>query len=1100
MSRTEGARGPGRPIGRGAPAARRCLAFLAAASLAASGLALFTAEPALALLSKTWTSDGDFAGGSFQDTRVAGSGDAASIQLGMNPRYDWIQMDTALAPSGRRGAVMAYDEADNVLLMFGGRTLGGIYRNDLWSYSVPANTWTNLTPASGPSPRWHAGFSYDPALRAGILVGGWNASEGLDDVWRYYVANRTWQEMGTSGRRPRNMLSTPLVYDRAAGLHVLAGTNWVENPPYGILETWTYDAPGNAWTLMNPDPLPTVWPLATIGHTLTYDWVSEKVVLFGGTAVRYYGDVWEYDLATNTWVLAKPWKMNETPNPRTEHSMVFGPYGSENLLFGGVDSMGSLQVGTWLYASAPRLWQMPVSNFYPAPRRDAAIGWDAADDRVVLFGGFLGAATYGNDTWVYGPGYFWRGTYDSPTFDAGCGAPVWKTVWWNSTLPPRTTARLKLASSSSPTGPFLFRGWDGLPGTYYNGTPGQSIWPGLNVPPVQRYLRWQVTLTTPRATVTPSLDDVGVEFACFPQLPYVVSTSPAHLDFNVPRTANLVVQFSEPMNASTVTWTFSDPAVAFAPSWSPDHRWLTLTHATPFKECEFLTTTIYGRDEDHGYDLVPGPAPNPWTFSTPCVAPKILRTTPADRAFSVDLAADLVVEFSEPMNASTVRWTITGGVALTAGWDPGGQVLTLSHAAPLAACTVYTAQVTEAKDQADLPLVPGPVPNPWTFTTACPNPYVVSTDPADGEMWVPLGAPIVVTFSKPMDPASVRWTVAPWVDLAPSWAAGPDILSLTHAAPFGGATYYRVTINGSDPGGNPLVPGPVPNPWGFWTISLVPLQAPANLLVAMQGADVALSWDPVARATAYDVYETQDRFDAWPWGLLGTTSVPSFLAPGHGADLLTHYYVVRATDGMQEGPNSTMGVKAALPFDVQPSNTDVAWFSLPYVSEYRRASDIAAALGYENVDVVGKWVPALQSALVYYHVPGGWRGTDFPIRAGDGLCLGVRRAFVWNVTGTDANVTLPFTWNPPPTGNVNWISLPYTGVYRRASDISGELGPSRISEIGLWNPVSQTALWWFWTGSAWVGSDFAIPPGAGVYLLVASSFDWNPRLIAPPVP
>ena len=117
-----------------------------------------------------------------------------------------------------------------------------------------------------------------------------------------------------------------------------------------------------------------------------------------------------------------------------------------------------------------------------------------------------------------------------------------------------------------------------------------------------------------------------------------------------------------------------------------------------------------------------------------------------------------------------------------------------------------------------------------------------------------------------------------------------------------------------------------------------------------------------------------------------------------------------------------------------------------------------------------------------------------------GLYLGVKRGFSWNVTGTDLNVSLSFARNPPPRANVNWISLPYTGVYSKASDISTELGSSKITEVGLWNADTQTVTRWYWSGTAWTGTDFVIAPGAGIYLIVASDFAWRPTLITPAVP
>ena len=83
---------------------------------------------------------------------------------------------------------------------------------------------------------------------------------------------------------------------------------------------------------------------------------------------------------------------------------------------------------------------------------------------------------------------------------------------------------------------------------------------------------------------------------------------------------------------------------------------------------------------------------------------------------------------------------------------------------------------------------------------------------------------------------------------------------------------------------------------------------------------------------------------------------------------------------------------------------------------------------------------------------------------------------------------------------MNWISVPYTGIYNKASTIANELTSSKVLEVGLWDPTTQTAVRWFWTGTAWSGTDFTINPGAGVYLIIASSFTWTPTLVTPAQP
>src|SRR5207247_2646867 len=163
-------------------------------------------------------------------------------------------------------------------------------------------------------------------------------------------------------------------------------------------------------------------------------------------------------------------------------------------------------------------WDQPPVSLFPRARKDHAMAWDSVRDRTIMFGGMKSDDTVTNETWMWGPGYFSSGTYESTVFDAGCDAPLWRTIWWNATRPPTTTVRFKLATSSSPSGPFNFVGWNGLPGTFYNGTVGQRIWGGHNQPPNQRYLQWKTALTTGSGGVTPELDDFSVAFDCFQDL------------------------------------------------------------------------------------------------------------------------------------------------------------------------------------------------------------------------------------------------------------------------------------------------------------------------------------------------------------------------------------------------------------------------------------------------------------------------------------------------------------------------------------------------------------------------------------------------------
>ena len=227
----------------------------------------------------------------------------------------------------------------------------------------------------------------------------------------------------------------------------------------------------------------------------------------------------------------------------------------------------------------------------------------------------------------------------------------------------------------------------------------------------------------------------------------------------------------------------------------------------------------------------------------------------------------------------------------------------------------------------------------------------------------------------------------------------------------------------------------------------------------------------------------------------------------HLSDGLPHFYIVRASTGAQISGNSTMGAKVPLTFPSGPLQGNIHWFSLPYRSTYTKASDISSELTSTLVNVVAKWNPATQTPILWYYFRGMWRGTDFTINPGDGLYVGARTSFTWVIVGTDGSVELSFNLDPPTPGNLNWISLPYTSIYATASDmvldIEGSIGPganTKITEVAKWDTTTQTLIKYTWTASGWMGTDFVINPGDGIYLKIVTNFTWTPMLITPEVP
>ena len=600
--------------------------------------------------------------------------------------------------------------------------------------------------------------------------------------------------------------------------------------------------------------------------------------------------------------------------------------------------------------------------------------------------------------------------------------------------------------------------------------------------------------------------------------PYVTDTNPVHNQALVAVDQVVWVNFSEPMDTTSLFVSINPSGVTFTPTWSNGDRTVRLDHATPFLDCQPYTMSVDGLDtsgESMLFGAASPGAPNPWNFTTRCIVPYpyLVLTNPANNQQNVPLAAPIILDFSEAINTGTfVITTNPGGITFTRAWTNGDMRVTLSHTTSFTECDWYTATVSFFDlDGNKNDNVTGSPPNPWQFRAQCVAPQIVTTDPADGATGVPVATPIVVTFSEAMLPGSVTWNILPSITLTPSWSGGNTVLTLSHTAAFQTLTLYRVTVSGTDVDGVPLAAGSVPNPWSFTTGGGLP--PPTGLKVERSAGtpppDIILRWQAVGGASSYRIYSSISRFAAWPWPIL-QDNVPgtTFTATSHGNDGSPHYYVVRAKDSVGTlSANSTMGAKIHLAFSYSSVRSNVQWMSFPYRTIYKKASDVTNELTSSRIDVVGKWNPATQSSTLYYWFRGAWRGADFPIAPGDGVFIGIRSAFTWVINGTDGDVSHLFQYYPPPNAGIHWFSLPYTHVYQTAGDLvrdieGGTTGSDNtfITEVARWDPLTQTLVRYFWSPIGWQGTDFSLVTGEGIYFKVVSTFSWAPRLLTPEVP
>ena len=201
-----------------------------------------------------------------------------------------------------------------------------------------------------------------------------------------------------------------------------------------------------------------------------------------------------------------------------------------------------------------------------------------------------------------------------------------------------------------------------------------------------------------------------------------------------------------------------------------------------------------------------------------CSAPEVIGFSPADAAVDVAVGSDIRVTFSKAVAAGTVTadtFTVDNGgpVAGTVTVAGNRKSATFNPDVDLQYQTAYTVTATAGiQDKAGNPLVPDSA----TFTTTEPDttsPEVVNVTPADGALDLPVGGDVTVTFSEPIEPATLNSGSFGLVNggaVPGSLVAATDALSATFTpdGPLAYETPYQVSVTGdvTDTSGNALAP------------------------------------------------------------------------------------------------------------------------------------------------------------------------------------------------------------------------------------------------------------------------------------------------------
>ncbi|MHA3964348.1 MAG: Kelch repeat-containing protein, partial [Candidatus Thorarchaeota archaeon SMTZ1-45] len=261
----------------------------------------------------------------------------------------WTNMSPSSMPVGRGAHMMAYNQRADVTVMFGG--VAGWQADDekiltdTWTYDVNTNTWTNMSPASNPTPRVAAAMAYDNESDIIVMFGGWLPDwSASDETWIYNLTSNTWTNV-TTGSQPEARFYGNLVYDyKNSRLLLVGGTNWD-----GLLhDIWEYNYGSNIWTEIlatNEAPVPAVG--------MTYDSESELIVAYGGpidlSEAVFVTETWTFNLTSRQW--NNTWSQNN-PRERSRQYLAYDIESDRTIMYGGAlpsGQQGEAIGDTWAY-------------------------------------------------------------------------------------------------------------------------------------------------------------------------------------------------------------------------------------------------------------------------------------------------------------------------------------------------------------------------------------------------------------------------------------------------------------------------------------------------------------------------------------------------------------------------------------------------------------------------------------------------------------------------------------------------------------------------------------------------------------------------------
>jgi hypothetical protein len=217
---------------------------------------------------------------------------------------------------------------------------GADFFNDVWAFDLDQETWTELKAndrsSEAPRPRYGQSAALD-ALGRVLISHGFSDQGRFDDTWAFDLALARWVNLtSANGPKPLKRCLHTLIYDAMADRLLLFGGCSSGFGPCPQGDLWAFDVKTTAWTELIPGGAA---PSARSNASLVYQSATQTLSLFGGkTEDGANAETWSYDLGKNQWTQLEE---QNGPSARSSQAAAQDVQAKRAFIFGGLTAAGS---------------------------------------------------------------------------------------------------------------------------------------------------------------------------------------------------------------------------------------------------------------------------------------------------------------------------------------------------------------------------------------------------------------------------------------------------------------------------------------------------------------------------------------------------------------------------------------------------------------------------------------------------------------------------------------------------------------------------------------------------------------------------------------